>query len=125
MNIDGITASVLVGIVLAAIGLMLNFAQIPATLRLFGIAGDPTIRGDARVFAWARVAQSILRTTAKALILLVVVGIAVRVAGYPQPVAVYLPWTLDLVILMLDIDSVIEVWSRRYIKVKMGDHGSI
>lgn len=125
MNIDGVTASVLVGMVLASIGLMLNFAQIPATLRLFGIAGDPTIRGDARVFAWASVAQSTLRTTAKALTLLVVVGIALRVEGLLQPVTVVLLWTLDLVILLLDIDSAIEIWSRRYIKVKMGNHGSV
>ena len=113
MSIDGLALSVIAGVVLTAIGLMLNVAQIPAMMRLFGIAGDPEVRGDARVFAWARAAQSALRTMTKLLLLLLIVGVALCLIGFLQPIAVIIIWTLDLAILLLDIDSMIEVWSRR------------
>lgn len=130
MNIDSsvntaVIFLIFLGAVLSLIGVLLNVLQLPGAARLFGIAGDGTIRADARVLAVTLSSQTIARMIVKLLIFITMTMITGRLIGIIEmTIGVYALALLDLAILILDIDSAVTVWARRFIRTQNGAYAT-
>lgn len=118
VDIDGVFWGAALAVFLTLIGLMLNLTQIPVVVRFFGIAGDATIRADARAYSLAFVVETVSRLLAK---LFLLIGVSLLFLRLQQiitfPVGQTAIYLIDAGIFFMDIASAATVWVRQYVTV--------
>jgi hypothetical protein len=105
-------------VILALYGVLINILTIPDIGRFFGFASDDTLPVDARLYAGSMAVRSTLRAMAKLLILAVGALVAVRMRLLIPTVGDTVIVLANLAVALLDIDSTITMTINRRMRAR-------
>lgn len=112
------TATLLL-LTLASFGLALHLTSLPEVRRWLGYAKDAELRADARIYSLSLATRAVLRIVTKASIVAIGVLVLLRTNGFlTEPIAPYLTWLSIAAVAALDMDTLAEIWARKYMTVR-------
>lgn len=118
MDFDLSDLGLVVLVILALYGVVVNVLMIPDIGRFFGFASDDTLPIDTRLYAGSMAVRSSIRTLVKLLILAVGALVAARMRLLIPPVGDTLIVLANLAVALLDVDSTITMTINRRMRAR-------